>query len=181
MILLYFVPVYLDLNCPWEKDCTTFLIDIYNDLLPNNDFEVIFVAVDDFCTGSFLVSQRDLQKKFESIFSKMPWTAIPFSDITSRKHIARKLGVPEGKYFCGRQGGKLLATSSVILDSKGMVLKHNGCYLFGEYGTPGYPFTNERIEFLDSEDDAVARQPSLESLLGSPERDYVISNKGERV
>lgn len=60
-----------------------------------------------------------------------------------------------------------------------MVLKHDACYLFGEYGTPGYTFTDERIKFLDSEDDAVAKQPSLELLLSFSERDYVISNKKE--
>ncbi|KAL6558774.1 hypothetical protein OROMI_019124 [Orobanche minor] len=40
---------------------------------------------------------------------------------------------------------------------------------------------NERIKFLKSEDDAAVKQPSLELLLGSPERNYLISNKGDRV
>ncbi|KAL8102377.1 putative nucleoredoxin 1 isoform X3 [Apium graveolens] len=174
-ILLYFVPVYLDGIFPWGKETTTFLIDIYNDLLPNNDFEVIFIAVDDLSAESFLVSQGDLQKNFESIFAGMPWTAIPFSDKASRQLIARKLSV------CGVNGGELLGTSSVSFDSEGMVLKRDACVFFGEYGSPGYPFTDKRIEFLNHEDDAVAEQPSLELLLGSPKRDYVISNKGDRV
>ncbi|KAL8149690.1 hypothetical protein AgCh_006635 [Apium graveolens] len=179
-ILLYFVPVCLDSNCVMEKTWTTFLIDIYNDLLPKSDFEVIFVAVDDVCSESFLASGRDPQKNFDSLFARMPWTAIPFSDLGSRKRIAKKLGVLGGEFFCGVRG-KLRVSCSVSLDSKGMVLKRNACYLFGGYGTPGYPFTDERIKFLNFEDDAIAKNPSLESLLGSRERDYVISNKGDRV
>ncbi|KAK1354213.1 hypothetical protein POM88_047469 [Heracleum sosnowskyi] len=50
------------------------------------------------------------------------------------------------------------------------------------YGAAGYPFTNERIEFLDSEDNAVQMQPlSIQNLLGSPQRDYLIDNDGEQV
>ncbi|KAK1354988.1 hypothetical protein POM88_048244 [Heracleum sosnowskyi] len=44
-----------------------------------------------------------------------------------------------------------------------------------------YPFTDERIKFLDSEDDAAINQPSLELLLGSPDRDYLITNNGDKV
>lgn len=62
-----------------------------------------------------------------------------------------------------------------------MVLNCDACHLFGYYGTPGYPFSDDRIKFLDSKDDEVGKQPSLESLPGSPERDYVISNKGDKV
>lgn len=49
------------------------------------------------------------------------------------------------------------------------------------YGSPGYPFSDERLAFLDSEYKAVAKQPSLKTLLVSAERDYVISNRGEKV
>ncbi|KAL8094138.1 hypothetical protein AgCh_035848 [Apium graveolens] len=49
------------------------------------------------------------------------------------------------------------------------------------YGTLGYPFTDERIKYLESGDDKAANQPSLGTLLGYPLRDYVISNKEDRV
>ncbi|KAL6575568.1 hypothetical protein OROHE_000945 [Orobanche hederae] len=165
-ILLYFVPVsnYLDF---YQENWITYLIDIYCDLLPNNDFEIILVAVDDpRVTASPLRTPPEPQKVFESIFCRVPWTAIPFSDLASRKRIARRFGISEiGFNF----------TTSVLLDAKGMVLKCNECWLFGEYGTQGYPFTDERIKFLKF------KQPSLELLLGSPERNYLISNKGDRV
>ncbi|KAK1354704.1 hypothetical protein POM88_047960 [Heracleum sosnowskyi] len=44
-----------------------------------------------------------------------------------------------------------------------------------------YPFTDERISDLKSEDDEAAKQPSLETLLASPVRNYVISNKEDKV
>lgn len=85
-ILLYFVQVCVDLNDPMamEKEVTTFLIDIYNNLLPKNEFEVIVVAVEEPYPGKLLDLRRGPQENFEFMFSRMPWTAIPFSDITSR-------------------------------------------------------------------------------------------------
>ncbi|KAL8094135.1 putative nucleoredoxin 1 isoform X2 [Apium graveolens] len=169
-ILLYFVPVFEPSTM--EMEWTTSLVDIYYDLLPNNDFEVIFVAVNNFCAYSPLYHQSDPQKKFEEIFSRLPWTAIPFSDIVSRKRIAKRFSISEQKFYGG---------VSYLLDSKGIVLTCNACPYFRIYGTLGYPFTDERIRYLESEDDEAAKQPSLETLLGSPIRDYLISNKEERV
>lgn len=119
-----------------------------------------------------LCSPTKPHEVFDSIFSRVPWTAIPFSDLASRKRIARRFGISEIGF---------VYSTSVLLDAKGMVLKCIDCWVFGEYGTLGYPFTDERIKFLDSEDDAAINQPSLESLLGSPERDYLITNNGDKV
>ena len=156
-----------------ERELTTSLVDIYYDLLPNNDFEVILVAVNNLrATYSGSHIQTDPRKNFEEIFSQMPWTAIPFSDIASRKRIARRFSISECDFYY---------TVSFLLDSKGIVLTCNACPYFTRYGTQGYPFTEERIRDLESGDDRAAKQPSLETLLGSPVRDYVISNKEERV
>lgn len=149
------------------------LIDIYYDLLPFNNFEVILVAVEDPCfTPIPSHTPPEAHEVFESIFSQLPWTAIPFSDLACRKRIARKCGISEIGFSY---------PTSVLLDTKGMVLNCKKCWLFERYGTQGYPFTDERINFLDSEDDAAIKQPTLDLLLGSPERDYLITNKGDRV
>ncbi|KAL8111622.1 hypothetical protein AgCh_019369 [Apium graveolens] len=62
----------------------------------------------------------------------------------------------------------------LIVDSTCMVLQqcHDANYILELYGSLGYPFSDERIQFLQSEDDAIAMQPSLQSLLASPQRDY---------
>ncbi|KAL8093829.1 putative nucleoredoxin 1 isoform X2 [Apium graveolens] len=171
-VLVYFLPVSHDLDF-YQENWITYLIDIYNDLLPKNDFEVILVAVDDpSVPATPCCSPTEPYKVFESIFSRVPWTAIPFSNLASRKRIARRFGISEIGF---------VYSTSVLLDAKGMVLKCDYCWLFGQYGTLGFPFTDERIKFLDSEDDAAINQPSLEALLGSSERDYLITNKGDKV
>ncbi|KAL8095137.1 hypothetical protein AgCh_036554 [Apium graveolens] len=44
-----------------------------------------------------------------------------------------------------------------------------------------YPFCNQRLDFLKSEDAVAARQPSLHTLLTSSKRDYLISNNEDQV
>lgn len=69
----------------------------------------------------------------------------------------------------------------VIVDSTGIILQCRDYIIFDKYGALGYPFSEERINYLNSEDEGASRQPSLKKLLASPERDYLISNKGDKV
>lgn len=152
------------------------LENLYNDLYPQNGFEVVFVAVKDVkdhADHDDPVSYRDCCKHLEEeILSLRPWTAIPLSDIPSENSLERK-GFPE--IFTN-------IPAVLIVDSTGMVLQcHDAYYILELYGALGYPFSDERIKYLQSEDDAIAMQPSLQSLLASPQRDYVISNKGDKV
>ncbi|KAL8093183.1 putative nucleoredoxin 1-2 [Apium graveolens] len=62
-----------------------------------------------------------------------------------------------------------------------MVLQTDVCDLFEKYGGVGYHFSDKRIDHLQFIDIATAKKPSLKALLGSPKRDYVISNKGDKV
>lgn len=156
-----------------QSDSILALEETYTYLLPDKVFEVVLVAYEtekdilsissDSCTS--------YAKMFEDVFSFMPWTAIPFSDISSRKNLSSRFGVD-------RQWG---VCDSFVIDSSGMVLHSDGCDLFENYGGLGYPFTNERIQFLKSQVVATVMQPSLKSLLASPKRDYLISNKGDKV
>ncbi|KAL6582475.1 hypothetical protein OROMI_006489 [Orobanche minor] len=168
LIAVYLVP--LQAVSLEERMATTHLIDTYNYLLPHNVFEVVLVAyeTDKTLRGG---SNIDPEKQFETMFSRMPWTAIPFSDKASRDCLTRRFGVCQ--YWSG--------FDSFVIDSTGRVLQDRCLYLFEKYGGLGYPFTNERIRFLESQDAALAEQPSLKKLLASPERDYVISNKGDKV
>ncbi|KAL6528168.1 hypothetical protein OROHE_015118 [Orobanche hederae] len=168
LIAVYLVPL-LAVSLE-ERMATTHLIDTYNYLLPHNVFEVVLVAyeTDKTLRGG---SNIDPERQFETMFSRMPWTAIPFSDKASRDCLSRRFGV------CRYGSG----FDSFVIDSTGRVLQDRCLYLFEKYGGLGYPFTNERIRFLESQDAALAEQPSLKKLLASPERDYVISNKGDKV
>ncbi|KAK1352086.1 hypothetical protein POM88_053800 [Heracleum sosnowskyi] len=97
VIVLYFLPLHHDLV--YSKMSTSYLTDTYTYLLPDNVFEVVLVA---YGTAEDLLlsdSYKDNQSNFESIFRQMPWTAIPFLDITSREHL--------NTIFRGNDGNKV--------------------------------------------------------------------------
>ncbi|XP_074364044.1 putative nucleoredoxin 1-1 [Apium graveolens] len=50
------------------------------------------------------------------------------------------------------------------------------------YGAAAYPFTNERIQSINLEDNLLMQQPlSIQKLLATPERDYLVNNNGDQV
>ncbi|KAL6561381.1 hypothetical protein OROMI_016982 [Orobanche minor] len=105
-----------------------------------------------------------------------PCPAIPLSDRKSIKRLERIFGFGSER-FQVPVGPKVF-----IIDPTGVVLQSYATPLLLRYGAAGFPFTNERIQFLDSEDNLIRRQPfSVEKYLASPERDYLINNKGEQV
>lgn len=169
VIVLYFSLLSADPSS--TRKYITLLEDQYSQLHHSNGFEIIFVAAKD--VGHKHAPRRDSRKQFEEMFSPMPWAAIPFSDIPSSKSLLSS-GFP--KLYCHRP--RLL-----IVDSMGMVLQcDNYAYdTLERYGSLGYPFSDERIFELISEDDDSIAKPSLHTLLASPQRDYVISNKGDKV
>ncbi|KAK1385207.1 hypothetical protein POM88_022942 [Heracleum sosnowskyi] len=170
VVVLYFVR-----EDPHRRRDTSMasLIDVYNDLKPKNCFEVVFVFVDDDGNSPFPSPQKTEPQIFEDIFSLMPWTAIPFSDINLRKYLKRRFGLPKSHWSNYPIG--------IVVDATGMVLQTSCEQIIDIYGSPAYPFSDERLALLDSEDDIITMQPSLKNLLASPQRDYVISNTGEKV
>lgn len=168
VIVVYFVPLLADYLPEWVA--TTHLTDTYNYLLPHNVFEVVLVAYE-VREETLCSSSSNPEKQFEAIFSRMPWTAIPFSDIATRERLSRRFAI------C--MSGN--SPDSFVIDSSGIVLQSNCSHLFGKYGGPGYPFSDEKIQLLESQDAAIVEQPSLKMLLASAERDYVISNRGDKV
>lgn len=122
------------------------------------EYEVVFVAYG--CGEEMLtnVVQSSLKKRFEAEFSFMPWTTIPFSDIKSRERLGRRFGIDRRMYN----------STSVVIDSTGMVLRSDGCKLFERYGGLGYPYSDETIEFIKSEVKTTARDPPVKSTLGFP-------------
>lgn len=167
VVIIYFVLLPLnDYSDLVEMRHTEMLKDIYNYLPLNKGFEIVFVAVDD--VDVRLEEKTDLENHYEDVFACMPWTAIPFSDITSRRRIKRRFGCYSG------------SVRSFVIDPTGVVTRYpETC--FERYGVLGYPFSKEWLTFLNSECKAIATQPTLKNLLSSPERDYVISNNGDKV
>lgn len=149
-------------------------MDVYKDLRPYNNFEVVLVPVSGNSSFKFPSELHPVgQQHFDILFSDMPWTAIPFSDVASRELLQRIFGLSR-RHITSHY---MLA----IVDPSGKILQCDAWNLLFEFGASSYPFSDEKIESLREEDVAIIKQPSLRKLLASPQRDYVISNKGDRV
>lgn len=169
--MLHFVPLV-----PWNshlKLYVTSLVDTYN-ALPRSDFEVVFIGVKIDRFPSKPQTLCNLEKCFEEKFSIMPWTAIPFSDITSQKSLEARLRFPFSRFVDS------VYTVSVVIDPTGLVLQCQADDFFLWYGHRAFPFSLERVERLMFEDEETSKHSSITKLLTSFGRDYVI-NKDNQV
>ncbi|KAL6566489.1 hypothetical protein OROGR_002104 [Orobanche gracilis] len=151
--------------------------DIYTKLHPKGDFEIVFVALGLDNSDYRTLIGSNTRECFREVVSMMPpCPAIPLSDRKSIKRLERIFGFGSERFQVP------VGPKAFIIDPTGVVLQSYATPLLLRYGAAGFPFTNERIQFLDSEDNLIRRQPfSVEKYLASPERDYLINNKGERV
>ncbi|VFQ79379.1 unnamed protein product [Cuscuta campestris] len=151
--------VGLYFSASWCGPCRHFtpkLTEVYNEILPKGDFEIVFVSAD--------VDDNS----FDGYFSKMPWTAIPFSDSATRDRLNGLFTVSGIPHL-------------VILDENGKVSTKDGVEIIFDYGVEGYPFTAERIKELKEAQEAAIRNQSLQSILVTPSRDFVIAADGKKV
>ncbi|CAL4939875.1 unnamed protein product [Urochloa decumbens] len=154
-------PVALYFSASWCPPCRRFtpkLIETYKELASEGkSFEVVFVSGD-----------QD-EEAFNEYFAKMPWLAVPFSDSEGREGLNGQFkvsGIP----------------NLVILDAKtGEVYTDDGVPFVSEYGVEAYPFTPERITELKEQEKAAKANQTIQSVLGTSTRDYLISNKGDKV
>ncbi|TVU40788.1 hypothetical protein EJB05_14266, partial [Eragrostis curvula] len=154
--------VALYFSASWCPPCRWFtpkLTETYNELASQGKrFEVIFVSSD------------EDEEAFKTYFAKMPWLAIPFSDSEGREALHGRFDVSG------------IIPHLVILDAKsGEVCTEDGVELVSEYGVRAYPFTTDRINELKEQEAAAKANQTLHTVLGTFERDYLISNKGDKV
>ncbi|KAM5565209.1 hypothetical protein ABKV19_019300 [Rosa sericea] len=96
----------------------------------------------------------------------MPWLAIPFSDLETKKALNRKFeieGIP----------------SLVILqpsDGDGATL-HDGVELIYRYGVQAFPFTKQRLEQLEEEEKQKHENQTLTNLLTNHDRHYLLGHQ----
>ncbi|KAF5945361.1 hypothetical protein HYC85_015589 [Camellia sinensis] len=151
--------VGLYFSASWCGPCRQFtptLVEVYNELSPNGNFEIVFVSAD------------EDEESFKAYFSKMPWLAIPFSDSDTRDRLDelfKVMGIPH----------------LVILDEGGMVATEEGVQIIREYGVDAYPFTSDRVEEIKEQEQVARREQSLKSILAAHSRDFVFSADGRKV
>ncbi|KAF3431260.1 hypothetical protein FNV43_RR25990 [Rhamnella rubrinervis] len=132
---------------------TPLLIETYKDLKDKGcDFEVVSI------------SQDRNDKQFREGFATLPWLALPFNNKVSEK-LAR--------YFDLRTLPTL-----VIIGPNGKTLRSNAVELIEDYGSEGYPFTSERLTQVAEDERAKREAQTLECLLVSGDRDFVMENSG---
>lgn len=135
------------------------LVGIYEELKNNvSDFEIVYVS-----------SDEDLDA-FDSFYGHMPWLAIPFSDLETKKALNRKYDVEGIPCFV------LLHPN----DNKEDATLRDGVELIYRFGVQAYPFTKERLEQLQMEERAKHENQTLTNLLTNHDRDYVLGHHGHR-
>ncbi|RWR79475.1 putative nucleoredoxin 1 [Cinnamomum micranthum f. kanehirae] len=142
-----------------HKPCQEFtpkLVEMYNKLKDKGDeFEVVLISLD------------DDEQSYVEILKSIPFLAVPFKD-----KICEKLA----RYFELRRIPTL-----VIIGSDGKTVNSNVAELVEEHGIQAYPFTPEKLEELAEIERKRLESLTLESLLVSGERDFVIGKDGIKV
>ncbi|KAH9305975.1 hypothetical protein KI387_010379, partial [Taxus chinensis] len=147
--------VGLYFSAHWSAPCLNFtpqLVDIYNDLKSRGeDFEIVFL------------SANSEENAFQEYYGSMPWLALPFGDKTGKKL---------SQYF-QVQGIPAL----IVIGPNGKTVQTKTVSLVQRYGIRAYPFTTERLKEIEGR----KQGQTLESLLVSDTRDFVIKHGGEKV
>ncbi|CAI0382441.1 unnamed protein product, partial [Linum tenue] len=134
-------------SAQWCLPCEKFtpkLVPIYHKIKANDDdeddFEIVFVS-----------SDRN-HESYASYFSLMPWLALPFGDANIRS-LAKHFDV---------QGIPCL----VILGPDGRTVTAKGRSLINLYQENAFPFTESKVELLESQVDEEARDLPRKKLHG---------------
>ncbi|XP_010243057.1 PREDICTED: probable nucleoredoxin 1 [Nelumbo nucifera] len=131
-------------------------VGIYNELKEKAEsFEVVLISLDD--------DEESYKKSFEIV----PWLALPFKDKSISKLV---------RYF-------ELSTvpTLVIIGTDGKTLHSNAVKIIEEHGIQGYPFTAEKLAELAEIEKARLEAQTLESILVSGDRDFVIGKDGAKI
>lgn len=146
--------------CPPCRFFTPKLLKTYKELASKNinDFEVVFISSD----GD--------EYSFEAYFLRMPWLSIPFEDSETKqklKSLFQLSGIPH----------------LVVIDGNGKVSSDDGVGLVRDFGADAYPFTSDRKMqlLIQREEEARRNNQTIDSLLVSTSRTYVVSNDGNQV
>lgn len=141
------------------RSCVEFtpkLVEVYQKLKEKGEsFEVVLVSLD------------DEEELFKGGFGSMPWLALPFKDKKCSKLI---------RYF-------ELSTipTLVIIGKDGKTLHSNVSELVEEHGIQAYPFTPEKLAELAEIEKARLEAQTLESILVSGDRNFVIGKDDAKV
>ncbi|PSR99554.1 Nucleoredoxin like [Actinidia chinensis var. chinensis] len=150
------IGLYFSAN--WYIPCRNFtqvLANTYNQLKTNgSEFEVVFVS-----------SDEDLDA-FNNYYASMPWLAVPFSDLDSKKALNRRFDV---------EGIPCLIILQPNSPKDEAVLRE-GVEIVYRFGVMAFPFTGERLEELEREEKERHESQTLVNLLTNHDRDFLLGH-----
>ncbi|GKC94494.1 probable nucleoredoxin 2 [Tanacetum coccineum] len=121
------------------------------------EFEIIFVS-----------SDEDLNAFNNYYESYMPWLAIPFSDLETKKALNKRFDV-EG-----------IPCLIILQPDDDTFVLHDGVELIYRYGVEAYPFTNERLDELLNQEKEIHDQQTLLKLLTNHDRDFLLAHSASK-
>lgn len=149
------IGIYFSAN--WYPPCQTFtnlLVNAYEQLKKlSPGFEVVFVSSDEDCDA------------FNNYHASMPWLAVPFSDLKTKKFLNQRFNV---------EGIPCL----IILQpdsSKDGTTALDGVELLYRYGAQAFPFTKKRLLELQEEEREMHENQTIMNLLTNSSRDFLLS------
>lgn len=151
------VGIYFSAN--WYPPCREFtpvLAVAYEQLKVRCDpgFEIVFVSCD------------EDKEAFDEYCAVMPWLAIPFPDLETKRRLNRRFDIEELPCLIILQQS-YDKQDFRILDGVDLIYRH---------GIQAYPFTKQRVEeLLQSENDKHQNQ-TLIDLLTNHDRDFLLSH-----
>ncbi|GAB2297385.1 hypothetical protein Dimus_031492 [Dionaea muscipula] len=132
------------------------LVEVYHHIKERGEkFEVVVIPLD----GD--------EEGFKQGFASMPWFSLPFKDQTCKKLV---------EYFELRNIPWL-----VILGEDGKTLMDDATDLIDGHGAQAYPFTPDKVAELAEIEKAKLESQTLESLLVTEGKDFVLDKSGSQV
>lgn len=137
-------------------DFTPVLMEVYEKLKAKREnFEIVLIPLD------------EDEESFKQGFRNMPWYSLPFKDKSCIK-LARYFDLSD-------------LPTLVVVGPDGKTLHPNAADAVDYHGVEAFPFTPERFEELAQIEKARQDAQTLESLLVSDDRDYLIDKSGSKV
>lgn len=138
------------------REFTSKLVEFYEKIKgQGNNFEIVLISLD------------DEEEPFKQGFEIMPWLALPFKD-KSCENAAQLFELTS-------------LQSIVIISPDGKTLNPNVAEIIEEHGAEAYPFTPQKLLELAEIEKAKNKSETLESILVSGDRDFVIETSGSKV
>ncbi|KAI3408326.1 uncharacterized protein J3R85_020317 [Psidium guajava] len=137
-------------------DFTTTLREVYEKLKAQGEsFEIVQILLD------------DEEESFNQAFGSVPWLSLPLKDKKCEQLL---------RYF-------ELSTlpTLVIIGPDGKTLHSNVAETVEEHGVAAYPFTPEKLAELEELRKKREESQTLESILVSADRDFVIGKEGNKI